>query len=262
MRILTLITDWKKADYYYGVLRGILMSGPEEVKIIEITDQIENFKIDQAALILRNCYKYYPAGTIHIVGVKTEPDKDFRFLWAEWEGQYFIFPDNGFATLFWPDDLPEKLYESKESTVTTFPEATIMAQMALELLGNKEPETFSNPTRETARRLTHHPSYEDGVISGTVIHTDSYGNAITNVSKLYFEKYAQDKNYIIIPANNHYAIKKIHNLYNEVNPSEQLAVFNHAGMLEIAIRNGSARDLLGLKEGTNIRIELYDITSR
>lgn len=258
MRIVTMISDWKKADYYSGVIRGILMSSPENVKWIEISDQVENYRIEQAALILKNCYKYYPDGTIHMIAVRAESEKDYRFLIAEWENQFFVFSDNGFASLFWPDELPEKLYEINNPVSSSFPEATIMVKAVLNMLENKDITSFASSTQEAMRRLMPQPSMEQGVMTGTIIHADSYGNAITNVTKEYFEKYALGKSYIIIPGNNYYAIRKIHDLYKEVNPSEQIAIFNHAGYLEIAIRNGSAKDLLGLKEGTNIRIEIYD----
>ncbi|PKP21992.1 MAG: hypothetical protein CVU05_05645 [Bacteroidetes bacterium HGW-Bacteroidetes-21] len=258
MRIVTLISDWKKADYYAAVIRGIVMSADENVNVVEISDQIDSYRIEQAALVLSNCYQFYPAGTIHLVAVKGEPEINNRFLLAEWESQYFLFSDNGFASLFWPDELPEKLYELKEQPVTTFPEADILARVAVDLLNKKEPAEFALPTRENLRRLHPQPSFDQDVIMGTVLLNDSYGNAITNVSKNYFEKHVQNKNYVIIPGNNHYPIRKIQSRYNEVSPAGQTAVFNSAGKLEIAIRNGSARDLLGLKEGTNIRIEIYD----
>ncbi len=256
MRTITVITDWKKADYYMAVLQGMLLSGGEEIRIVELTHQVETFRIEQAAFILRSCFSYYPAETIHLVAVKSESDNECRYLVAQWEKQYFIFSDNGFATLFWQDKMPDELYEISGFAETSFPESDILAKTALKIINEKGLSGFTKFAGTVVQKTAPMPWFEDNVIVGTVIHSDSFGNAITNIHRDYFLKHAGDRKFVINPGNTFYPINTISNQYRDVSQSDQMAVFNSAGLLEIAIRNGSARELLGLKEGTNIRIEI------
>lgn len=255
MRTITIINDWKSADSYMAVMQGILTSGDNDVRVVEISGKVETFKIEQAAYILRSCYRYYPPGTIHLIAVKTESDHDGGYLAAAWESQFFLFADNGFATLFWPDEIPSGIRAISITASTTFPEADILAQAALAIHQNNDLPDYPEYTGSHYRKTLSLPWFEDQVMTGLVIHSDSYGNAITNISQEYFNRHLGGKRIRIVPGNSYYPINEISTRYRDVSPSDQLALFNSAGMLEIAIRNGSARELLALKEGTNIRIE-------
>lgn len=255
MRTLTIISDWKKPDYYMAVLQGIFLSESEDLRVVELTHQVETFRTEQAAFILHSCYKYYPDGTIHMVAVKTEPDNSSPLLMCEWENQFFIFPDNGFASLFWQDQIPE-LYAVASSSETSFPEATLMAGAVIQIHRSNGLQDLPRFDGSLQQKTLPMPWFEENVITGAVIHNDSYGNAITNISRAYFEKHVGTSKFQISPGTSFYPIRSISTQYRDVSASDQLALFNLAGWLEIAIRNGSARDLLGLKEGTNIRIEI------
>jgi hypothetical protein len=69
-----------------------------------------------------------------------------------------------------------------------------------------------------------------------------------------FEKYRDNRDFEILLANNNTKVKKIHNNYQDVIKGEKLVLFNSIGLLEIAINDGSAEDLLMLHKGANIRV--------
>jgi len=56
----------------------------------------------------------------------------------------------------------------------------------------------------------------------------------------------------------HYVIERINTRYNETDPGDLLALFNSAGLLEIAIRNGNAAGLLKLTTNSTIRVEFKE----
>ncbi|MEZ5072816.1 MAG: SAM hydroxide adenosyltransferase [Bacteroidales bacterium] len=99
------------------------------------------------------------------------------------------------------------------------------------------------------------PQLDPDGITGQVIHVDSYENAITNISRDVFERTVGGRSFDILVQSNHYVIRKLNNRYNETEEGELLALFNSAGLLEIAIRNGNASGLLRLRTGSNIRIK-------
>jgi len=257
-QLLTIISDWKKADYYIGAFRGYVLSQFPDSSIVELSNNVDSFKIEQAAFILKSCYFRFPPNTIHIIAVYSEPDKESNYFIARYKEQFFIFPDNGFFTLFWTDDNPDFVYKLSENIETTFPEIDIMANTACKILQGAEPESLGEPYDIFAKKFFACPSFEPGVITGTILFVDSFGNAITNITKEYFERIVGDKKFQIIPNNTYYPIKKISKYYREVPQGNHVAVFNSNNYLEIAIRNGSAYELLALKEGLNIRIEIYD----
>ena len=72
MPIITLTSDWGAKDHYIGAVKGTIISQMPEATIIDISHDISPFNIKEAAFIVRNSYKYFPEGTIHIIGVNTE----------------------------------------------------------------------------------------------------------------------------------------------------------------------------------------------
>jgi S-adenosylmethionine hydrolase len=59
----------------------------------------------------------------------------------------------------------------------------------------------------------------------------------------------------IIIKSNRYKIFEINRDYLDSDPGELLAIFNSAGLLEIAIGQGNAAELLGFEAGTSIKIK-------
>jgi len=71
------------------------LSGPPEARIIDISHHIPPHNLTQAAFILKNCYRDFPPGTIHIIGVSTEESEMSPHTVVLADGQYFIGADNG-----------------------------------------------------------------------------------------------------------------------------------------------------------------------
>jgi hypothetical protein len=80
---------------------------------------------------------------------------------------------------------------------------------------------------------------------GCIIHLDIFGNATTNISQQSL------RNFKTIKVKN----KKLGTLkrtYWDVAPGKPLALIGSSGMLEIAVRDGSAADQLKLKVGDEV----------
>ena len=56
MAIITLTTDLGTTDSYLASVKGAIYSQLEDVEIVDISNHIEPFNIQQAAYILRNCF--------------------------------------------------------------------------------------------------------------------------------------------------------------------------------------------------------------
>ena len=57
MAIITLTSDLGTQDSYLASVKGAIYNQLEDIKIVEITNDIRPFNIQQAAFVLRNCFK-------------------------------------------------------------------------------------------------------------------------------------------------------------------------------------------------------------
>ena len=76
MSLITLTTDFGTKDHFVGAVKGAIYSEFPDMKIVDISHEISPFNITQTAYILKNAYKSFPEGTVHIIGVDSEINKE------------------------------------------------------------------------------------------------------------------------------------------------------------------------------------------
>jgi S-adenosylmethionine hydrolase len=258
MAIITLTTDWSKGDYYIGALKGkILSNGPDTV-IVDISHQVQPFNIMQAAFILRNCWFEFPKGTVHIIAINAALTESKYLLIIEREGHYFVVSDNGIAGLLFGEK-PENVYKVINSNQgNSFLSINSFVETAFKIINGEKLENIGNPTNDFMVQIPLRPVIDKNLINGSVIYIDSFSNAITNISAETFEKVGTGKLFEIFVQSNHYRIDRLNKTYSDSASGELLALFNAVGLLEIAINNGNAADLLNLTTSSAIRIKFYD----
>ena len=84
-------------------------------------------------------------------------------------------------------------------------------------------------------------------IESQIIFIDNFENVIVNLVKEEFEEIRKNRRFRIVLMRNSEIIEKISDHYASVLPGENIAFFNSAGYLEIAINKGNAAGLLGLQ---------------
>ena len=72
MAIITLTTDLGTKNSYLASVKGAIYSQIENIEIVDISNEIIPFNIQEAAFVLRNCFKDFPIGTVHIISVDDE----------------------------------------------------------------------------------------------------------------------------------------------------------------------------------------------
>jgi S-adenosylmethionine hydrolase len=85
---------------------------------------------------------------------------------------------------------------------------------------------------------------------GRIVHLDHFGNATTNFARDAVHLAAK-----IIVRVGRRRIGRIRRTYGDVAPGAPLALFGSSGLLEIAVRDGSAAHQLNLRVGDRVRIE-------
>lgn len=260
MPIVTLTTDWNKNDFYLGSIKGKLVKLIKDVNIIDLSHDVAGFNLVQAAFVVRNSFRNFPKGTIHIIGVTTDAALDPKFLLVSCEDQYFLCADNGILGLLFENE-EYTVYDikfDKTSSPKTFSSFDVFTTITKKLAEGAPPGSLGEKTKDFQKQVPMREIIEDSVIVGSVLYIDSYKNAITNISREVFERVGQKRPFEIFVQSNYYKISKINESYQETAVGELLAVFNSINLLEIAIKNGNAAELLNLSYSSTVRVKFYN----
>ena len=87
MSIITLTTDFGTKDHFVGAIKGTIYSELPSARIVDISHHISPFNITETAYILKNAYKSFPEGSIHIVGVDYDENRDGIYLLSRMESR-------------------------------------------------------------------------------------------------------------------------------------------------------------------------------
>lgn len=260
MPVITLTSDWNQKDYYLAAVKGQILRRNEKLAIVDLNHNIQTYNTRQAAFILRNSFHNFPEGSVHINFVNAESVKDNSYYAVSAHKHYFIGNDNGSFSLIinGPADKIIRLEPLEKKEFRSFPGLITFTDAACKLIEHKDISKLGKEVENLQDRIPLRATIEENSITGTVIYTDSYGNVITNIKKDLFERIGKNKSFEIYVQSKHYMINTINHAYSSVLSGELVAVFNSAGLLEIAINNGNARKLLNLGTNSNIRIEFLE----
>jgi hypothetical protein len=228
--------------------------------------------VAEAAFHVAQVYHHFPKGTIHIVGVDSEPIVNFGNAEGsfpcvlEMEGHYFISNDNGFFGALVGAKEYTKFYRIDDvlsrPTGLTFPTKNLLVPIAIKISNGEQLENIATEFPNFKKAFSSIPIIETNLIKGSIVHFDNFGNAITNIDKQLFERIGKNAPFFVQFKNrDSNKIDYISKSYNEVPGGEKLALFNANNLLEIAINRGAnestggAEKLFGLRKFDIIRIE-------
>lgn len=258
MAIITLTTDMGLSDYYVAAVKGALMRELPGVAIVDVCHDIPKFDLLKAAYNLKNAFRHFPEGTIHIVGVNALEDADSRYVALEVEGHWFVGTDNGIFSLLFDRPVKEivQLNPGKNKKGLTFPVLELFVKAAVHLAKKGSLKEIGRPVQDIRKMLMPAASIGERLLRGSIIYVDSYGNLVTNITRELFDEVGNGHRFSIGLLSSKYSITEISHTYNyKVGEGDLLALFNYSGHLEIAMNKGSAGKLLGLKVNDQVRIE-------
>jgi len=260
MPVITLISDWGAKDHYSGSVKGAILRYDPNVSIIDITHEISPFNIIQASFVLRNSYRDFPGGTVHIIGVNTDESEQTPHIAVAYNGHFFVGADNGIFSLAF-DGAPEKIIEievPQDTDFFTFSTRDRFVKAACHIASGKPIEELGHPRSHLTEKHHFQPVVEPSLIKGKVIYIDGYENLFVNITRTLFEQNRRQRAFEIQLRNTEYQISKISNSYSDVGVGEIVALFGSTGYLEIAINQGNAASLLGIEVDDVIRVEFSE----
>jgi S-adenosyl-L-methionine hydrolase (adenosine-forming) len=243
--IITLLSDFGYEDNYAAVTKGILLQQIPHANIIDLSHDVEPFHLLECSYLLKSSYSNFPDNTVHLSLFNILHENPAKILIAVKDNQFIISADNGLLPLSFDGTL-DAIY--KYGTVAkSYIEWMQLAAILIKDLGETG---FDLKNLEAYQPLTSGTQFSaiesENAIECQVIHIDYYGNVIVNITKDKFEKIRQGRNFQIHIVRD--VLNKISADYSDVTePGKAVCLFNSAGFLEIAVNQGSASKLLGLK---------------
>ncbi|MFT4642865.1 MAG: S-adenosylmethionine hydrolase [Candidatus Azotimanducaceae bacterium] len=277
MSLITLTTDFGIKDHFVGAVKGAIYNELPDVTIVDISHLISPFNISETAYILKNAYKSFPEGSIHIIGVDSELNKDMNHIALKLDNHYFICPNNGVISMIASEFRPEKIVEINihDRVESSFPVLDVFVKVACHIKRGGTLEVIGKEIEDYKIITDIQPiiSSNNDKITGSVIYIDNYGNVITNISQKLFNEIRQGREFELMAGR--YPFNKIHEKYSDIvdfsipkderrYDGNRLAIFNSAGFIEISIYRsnlntvGGASSLLNLNYRDQLTITFKD----
>ena len=97
--IIALLTDFGGRDGYAGIMKGMLLSCDPELKVVDLTHEIEAFAVTSGAYILYSAWVFFPEGTVFCAVVDPGVGSSRGIVLASVKERTVIAPDNGVISL-------------------------------------------------------------------------------------------------------------------------------------------------------------------
>jgi S-adenosylmethionine hydrolase len=252
-------------DAYVAAVKAAILNHAPQAQIVDISHGVRTFDLHHAAFLIREVWKEFPLGTVHVIGVKPEFTMQQAHIVVHHMGHYFIAADNGVIPLIL-DEAPEEIFEIHiaQGDQWKFPMKGVFALAAAHLSKGGTPEVLGKRAESLQYAFVPGADYTHNEIRGRVVHIDHYGNAITNIHRQEFIQACNGREYSVNFKSSAFDLTKIHEYYTEVVFGERLAMWTTNGDLMIAINSGTtqhgggAAQLFGLQLRDSIIITFDD----
>lgn len=259
-RIITLTTDFGTCDTYAGTIKGVILSINPQCTIVDITHQVAPQDIMGGCFALSSSYGYFPDGSIHLAVVDPGVGSTRRPILIETDNFFFVGPDNGIFSFILTGPDVKNIFEITNSAFFlpsvcgTFHGRDIFAPVAAHLSKGTPAESFGRPaTNCTILDLPKPAAAGLKQAEGEIIHIDRFGNLITNFSRRFVED-TIGKGPFHAAIKGVSAVKLLPN-YAGADEDELFCVFGSSNLLELSVKNKSARQMLSAQKGDTVRIK-------
>jgi hypothetical protein len=240
--IITLLTDFGTADGYVAEMKGVILGLAPDVRIVDATHDIPPQDVEFGRLSLARYWRRFPALTVHLAAVDPGVGSTRAAIAVESDGRFLVGPDNGLLS-------PALLCRGARavqlpvpaSASRTFHGRDIFAPAAAALATGTPLDYLGTPIDAPLVRRTP-PAHQrpDGTVEGQVLTVDRFGNAITNLVARRGVLEVDGRRLRIVAT------------YADGADGEPFALAGSGGLLEIAVRDGNAAELLALGRATPV----------
>ena len=266
MTFVTFLTDFGLEDDFVGTCHGVIKRIAPDVQIIDITHGIYSGRILQGALALANALAYMPPG-VHLAVVDPGVGTARRPLaLRDPEGRLYVGPDNG---LLLPAvdrhggvDAAHELANPEyalETVSRTFHGRDLFSPAAAHLAAGVPLAELGPPIAPDALVRLEIPEPEIGQarMRATVLGVDRFGNVALNLTREHLERVA------VVPGmrvelaargERYFAVAA--RTFGDARPGDLILYEDSYRNVAVAVARGSAAELLGIDEGSELMISV------
>ena len=251
--IVTLTSDFGTIDFYVAAMKAALLRTCPDARLIDVTHGVPRQDILCGSITLERAVDGFPPGTVHLAVVDPGVGTDRRLLVVRIKEQTVVCPDNGLITWAWRRHgggrAHNLIWRPVRPASDTFHGRDILAPVVGMLAAGK-------PIAELARPIDDPVLFDVAPTDGTtraarVIHLDVFGNATTDLShELLGERRVRS---VRIKGRD---LGRPRRTYWDVAPGKPLALIGSSGLLEVAVRDGSAAQELSVRVGDEVEVAI------
>jgi len=185
------MTDFGIVDDSVALCKGVMYGIMPNLRIVDLTHQVQAFNIADGARFLFGASPYFPAGTVFVVVVDPGVGSTRKAIVVKSKrGQFFVLPDNGLITMVADRDgiegirditNPDWMIGAKISS--TFHGRDIFSPVGAHLARGDNWTGVGPELKDFVRLDLHAAKIDEHGLTGDVIALDGpYGNLVTNIS--------------------------------------------------------------------------------
>lgn len=261
--LLTLTTDFGLHDGYVAAMKGVILGIAPQATLVDISHEVPAHDVMAGAFLLRQAAFHFPPGTIHLAVVDPGVGTDRRAVALRYRNQLFVGPDNGLFALVLEGEAPQGLVMLDRPEVwrtptpsRTFHGRDVFAPAAAHLAAGTPLDAVGSPLEALQRLHWAMPIADDQGVRGWVVHVDHFGNCVTNIQRSVLEEHRHGRPLKCIASGT--ILHALHDTYGQVPEGDPLLLYGSDDALEIAVRNGNASDLLGIRRGDPVQVIFRD----
>lgn len=242
-RPIGLFTDFGPAGPYLGQVRGVLLARAPAVPVIDLMADAPACNPRAAAYLLAALAPEWPADLVVMAVIDPGVGSDRLPLIAEIDGRWFVGPDNGLLAVLLRRARAFRAWAitwRPERMSSSFHGRDLFAPVAARLARGDAPERIGAVPVEPVRP----PAWPDDLAE--IVYADCYGNAVTGLRAAAL---AADAEVRVAGRTLRRA-----RTFAEVGVGEAFWYENSIGLVEVAVNQGAAVDVLRLKIGDEINV--------
>lgn len=237
-------------------MKGVIFGICRDVELVDLTHEIAPHDVLEASLALESAWRFFPSGSIHLAVVDPGVGTERRAVALMAGGHYFVGPDNGLFTFALTDEWRAVSVEAPAYRLPdvsrTFHGRDVFAPAAAHLACGVPMSRLGPPVGDPIRIVLPSCRRAGDQIVGEVIGSDRFGNLLTSVTTESVGRLGASDAVRVELAGRDLGPPAAS--YEAAPPGIPRAIMGSGGRLEVFVRNASARALLGVGPGAEVKV--------